>query len=41
MIEFSVAGIAIPDNAIRVKRPAVFKATVFPPVLGPVISKIL
>ena len=34
----SFAGISIPDEAIRQKSPTVFKQTVFPPVLGPVIS---
>ena len=40
ILEFSEAGIGIPESAIKVKSPAVFKATVLPPVFGPVISKI-
>ena len=35
---FSPAGIGIPDKAIKVKSPATFNVTVFPPVFGPVIS---
>ena len=35
---FSPAGIGIPDRAIKVKSPATFSVTVFPPVFGPVIS---
>ena len=36
-----LAGMNIPDCAIRAKRPTAFKATVLPPVLGPVIKSIL
>jgi hypothetical protein len=36
--EPSAAGIISPDCAISARRPAVFSATVFPPVFGPVIS---
>ena len=35
------AGIGIPAWFIRISSPAVFKATVFPPVFGPVITKVL
>ena len=36
----SAAGIIIPHKAISVSKPIVFKDTVFPPVFGPVITKI-
>ena len=36
--ERSSAGICRPACPIRVKRPTVFKETVFPPVLGPVMT---
>ena len=35
------AGILRPLQAIAVKRPTVFNVTVFPPVFGPVITKVL
>ena len=35
------AGICIPDCAISVSSPTVFSVTVFPPVLGPVISSVV
>ena len=35
----SAAGIRRPDCAISAKRPAVFSATVLPPVFGPVTSR--
>ena len=38
---FSLAGIFKPDIAIRTINPVVFKVTVFPPVLGPVITSVL
>ena len=33
-------GISIPHIVISVKSPIVFKITVFPPVLGPVMTKV-
>ena len=39
--EPSFAGIWRPDKAIIVRRPAVFNVTVFPPVLGPVMIKLV
>ncbi len=38
--EFSSAGILRPLQAIAHNKPTVFKVTVFPPVLGPVITKV-
>ena len=38
---FSLAGIFNPDIAINVIKPTVFKVTVLPPVLGPVITSVL
>ena len=40
MLEFSCTGIFKPLHAIRQSNPTVFKVTVFPPVFGPVISKL-
>ena len=37
-VEFSLAGINIPDWAINWIKPRVFKVIVFPPVFGPVIT---
>ena len=39
-VESSFAGIWRPHWAIRVIRPRVFRVTVFPPVFGPVITRV-
>ena len=39
-LDFSSAGIFNPLQAIQVSKPTVFKVTVFPPVLGPVINNV-
>ncbi len=36
-----MAGMCIPDCAIRDKRPMVFRATVFPPAFAPLIMRAL
>lgn len=38
MLLLSLQGIGIPEYAIKSNKPTVFKATVFPPVFGPVIK---
>ena len=39
--EPSLAGMCIPDCAIKVSRPTVFNVMVLPPVFGPVMIKVL
>ena len=40
MVESSLAGMCRPHWAMRVMRPRVFRVTVLPPVLGPVITRV-